>query len=247
MILIDERQGSAELEPLFRSKGVEVAVDHLEFADFAFEGNGPEGRCMVGVERKRLLDLINSMSTGRLTAHQIPGMLEAYQFSYLVVEGIFRADARDGLLETMRQGQWVPVVIGSRRFMYREINNFLTSIDTMSPVRLRRSGNTQETVQIVSDLYAWFNNKRWRDHHTFDAVYKAQEGRVPLEIRKPSLVRRVAAELPGVGIGKARSVEQHFGCVQSMVDASVGDWIKIDGIGAKTAERIVCAILGQEG
>ena len=59
MILIDSRIGSAELAPLISTPNI---LCQLEFADFTFSGNGPAGQVAVGVERKTIMDLLQSMA-----------------------------------------------------------------------------------------------------------------------------------------------------------------------------------------
>jgi ERCC4-type nuclease len=89
VITIDRRTGSGELLPLF-PKGV-AELGCLEYGDFAWIGKGPEGLPLaIGVERKQIHDLVNSMASGRLQAHQLPGMINTYKISYLVIEGIWR-------------------------------------------------------------------------------------------------------------------------------------------------------------
>ena len=91
MILIDDRMGSKELLPLFRPYDVTVELSHLEYADIAFFGNGPTGPELVGIERKTLHDLVNSMRSRRLSGYQLPGLMAAYAWVYIVVEGVWRA------------------------------------------------------------------------------------------------------------------------------------------------------------
>jgi excinuclease UvrABC nuclease subunit len=65
---------------------------------------------------------------------------------------------------------------------------------------------------------------------------------------KPTLARRVAAQLPGVGEVRSAEVARVFGTLESMVEASPKDWAtKVDGIGKTTAGKIYSAIHGQNG
>ena len=115
MIQIDERTGSAELQSLF-PPGVPTIVGRLEFGDFAFLGNGPEDEPVsIGVERKGIRDLLNSMVTGRLVGHQLIGLVNNYHYVYIVVEGLWRFNPTDGMMEEHSNGGWVPIQLGSRR------------------------------------------------------------------------------------------------------------------------------------
>ena len=111
MILVDPRAGSRELIPLLEAYGsprripVQLAAEEMPAGDFLFEGNGPYGRVRVGVERKTIPDLINSRDQGRLmgtgkSPGQVHKMMEQFDYSWLLVEGIWRGNPETGLLET---------------------------------------------------------------------------------------------------------------------------------------------------
>jgi excinuclease UvrABC nuclease subunit len=58
----------------------------------------------------------------------------------------------------------------------------------------------------------------------------------------PSLRRRVAAELPGIGQQKSADVSRHFKTTQLMLEADVKEWRKVKGIGKTLAEKIVATV-----
>jgi NAD-dependent DNA ligase len=58
-------------------------------------------------------------------------------------------------------------------------------------------------------------------------------------LRKPTLVRRIAAELPLIGWGKSKAVEEYFPSVVQMVTASEKEWREIPGIGVGIAKGVV--------
>lgn len=242
MILVDKRKGSGELVPLFPA-GV-VTCTTLDFGDFMFFGNGPEDLpCPIGIERKCLLDLLNSMDTGRFSGHQLPGLCSTYQWVYLIVEGVWRYSPIDGVLETLVGHEWRPVSLGSRRFMANEITNFLNTIMVMAGIMVIFTASKRETVQVVQSLFRWWNNKKWEQHSSHLALNKShQDVDRGVSLVKPGLVRRMASELPGIGSGKSRDVANHFSTVQEMMSADAREWSTIPGIGKTMAERIVEAI-----
>src|SRR5215471_7722117 len=130
MILIDERVGSKELLPYFKPFDVEAEICRLGFADAAFVGNGPDGIISIGIERKVLGDLLASMRAERLAGHQLDGLLENYQVNYLIVEGICRP-GRNGELEQIRGNDWRAIYIGRTPMLYREMDNFLTTMEAV--------------------------------------------------------------------------------------------------------------------
>ena len=104
MILVDTRAGSNELiEPLLKA-GLPVEEATLEFGDLAFLGRGEGGKKLtIGIEHKKMGDLVQSMTGGRLAGHQLPGMLGMYDRCWLIAEGDWLTHggpaARTGLSE----------------------------------------------------------------------------------------------------------------------------------------------------
>lgn len=247
MIQIDERQGSVELASLF-PPGIPTVIGRLEYGDYAFLGNGPEDEPVsIGVERKGIRDLLNSMVTGRLVGHQLIGLVNNYHYVYIVVEGIWRFNPSDGMMEEHSNGGWIPIQLGSRRFMAREVLAFLHTLMVKTGVMVFYSGTRRETVQVVSMLHGWWSNKSWDEHTAHLGLvkqHKSAEGAV--ELVKAPLIRRLAAELPGIGWQKSREVARHFGSVMEMVLASEREWRRIPGIGKILAEKIVKEIVSED-
>jgi len=77
-------------------------------------------------------------------------------------------------------------------------------------------------------------------HGSLETFYR-QPMRVDL-LRKPSLMRKVAAELPGIGWEKSKGIVAKFGSVANMTNASVADWEKVPGIGKSLAQSSVAAL-----
>lgn len=234
MILVDGRVGSGELVGMFPA-GM-ATLGRLEYGDMAFIGNGKGGvPCMVGVERKKVRDLVNCMVSGRFSGHQLPGLLNAYNVVYLVVEGVWRPGV-DGVVEVLGRGGWVALVLGRMPVMYDAVVNFLNTITVMTGVRVVSTGGDRETVRVVTALYHWWE-KGW-DEHTSHLREKQVEA---VYLVKPSFKQTVAAALPGVGTARSRAVCERFRSVRDMAVAEKGEWLDVDGVGSKTAEKIVRA------
>lgn len=245
MIHVDDRTGSADLIHLLRPMSVPARIQRLDYGDLAFIGNGPEGCPVpVGIEVKAVPDMLQSMATGRLSGHQLPGLLGAYEQVWLVVEGEYRPSPRDGVLEVHRQkggrGYWAPAIAGrDRRFMYRELDNYLTTLEIKAGVKFRRTTSRHETARVVADLYHWWCSRDFEDHRSHIQLHQPPDHAL---IRKPTLLRQVAACLPGVGWKKSQAVEKHFGSTYAMVTADPPAWAEIDGIGKTMANTITCAL-----
>jgi len=231
MILVDDRVGSKELLPLFPHNM--ATLTRLEYADLAFTGCGPDGvPYNIGVERKTIRDLVNSMISGRLSGHQLPGLLNSYHVVYLVVEGIYRP-GDDGALELWGRSGWytlTPVV------MYDAVINFCNTLAVVTWVHVFQTGTDRETVKLVRALERWWE-KEYEKHsshirsRTPETVY----------LFKPTFKQTVAASLPGIGTEKAKAVCVAFPTVEAMATAEVGDWVKVPGVGKGIAEKVVKA------
>lgn len=99
MILVDTRAGSKELIEPLEARGLPVDPVTLEFGDVAFEGRGEHGKAVfVGIEYKKLSELVQAMNDGRFAGHQLPGMVQTYDYRYLLVEGELLINPLDGRL-----------------------------------------------------------------------------------------------------------------------------------------------------
>ena len=237
MITLDSREGSGELLAFF-PPGI-AAIGHLEFADFAFLGKGPDGvPVTIGIERKAFLDLISSMTTGRFSGHQLPGLLTHYQVVYLLIEGLWRFNPKNGILERRRGKGWAAMELGSRRFMAREIWGFLNTLAVKSGVHLIQTSTRRETAQVIAALHHWWTDKSW-DEHRSHLQRQQISSSVGAPLVKAGLLRRIASELPGIGWNKSLHVSKHFKSVLEMVMADEKEWMKVEGVGKKIAHEAV--------
>lgn len=223
MIFVDDREGSKELVNDFDDKFQAVLV-RLDYGDFMFQGNGPDGCVEIGIERKVIGDLLGSITTGRLSGHQLPGLLKSYYRTYLIVEGMWRP-GDNGIIEIFK-GKWVPIRHG-RRYKYTDILSYITTLEILTGVTVRFTRSKLETVLAIQSLHAWWG-KHWSEHKSHMMMDKEILPQSPFAtLIKPSLVKRIAVELPGVGPERAAHVAENFDTVSDMVEATPEDWVKI--------------------
>lgn len=231
MLIVDSRIGSKDL--VTKIQGAELGK--LEFADVAFLGNINNHPVNIGIELKTVSDVLSCLKDGRFAGHQLPGMRRAYDYIYLIIEGGYRANV-DGLLEVIAgRGKWVIHSHGGAT-MWRDLENWITTMEAKTNLNVRKTYNRRETVALVKALHSWWVNKEWgkhRSHLTFD-----RSGAPSLPI-PPSLLRRMAAQLPRVGWSKSIAVEGHFKTIKEMVLASEKTWQEIEGIGKILSKKIV--------
>lgn len=237
LINLDDRVGSGDLVTYFERWRVPCKLTRLEFGDAMWKGNGAGGVTIpVAVEIKKIRDALNCMTGGRFAGHQLPGLLKNYKKVWLIIEGHYSTDFTDGLLMEHRGKKQVPLEIGSRRFMYRELSNWLTTMEVKAGMKVRRTTSRLETARFIVSLYHWWCSKTYEEHRAHLAM---QDDSVDEAIMfKPNLTRRMAACLQGIGWKKSAAVAKHFSSPLEMLCASRSEWEKIEGIGSKLAERI---------
>ena len=80
MIWVDSRIGSKDLAAPLTRLGLPAELTTLPFGDIAFEGQGDDrGPLTVGIEFKVLTDLVQSLRSGRLVGHQVPGLRQTWR------------------------------------------------------------------------------------------------------------------------------------------------------------------------
>lgn len=228
MLIIDDRAGSKELYEPLRHAGFPARLGRLDFADVCFVGNGPDGSVSIGVEYKKMEDLIQCTNDSRFLGHQLPGMLELYEMSFLLVQGtpLLQAD-------------------GGFKSYEPELHRWRRSHSNISLRRLystihkiAATGCSTHFVPSLMSACAWigalysFWTKPWGKHSVMPIHSK------PLPLLAPSLRQRVAALLPGIGDAKLLVVGESFPNTRALVNARPDDWVKIPGVGKKIAEGI---------
>ena len=198
----------------------------------------------IGVEYKKLGDMIQCMENGRYVGHQLPGMLDSYHRVHLLVEGIHRPGS-SGLLEVPRAQRWLPARggVGGRGITYSAFHGYLFTLSEKLGVRVTLTGTTSQTADWLFQLNRWWTGKEYDDHKAHLAFDNSTA--ISL-VSRPSLVRRVAKELPGIGWGRSGNVAKRFHSVVEMAMADWRTWAEIDGIGKATAQRVVRALEGEE-
>lgn len=240
MIEIDYRIGSEHLLPILGKMMLPTRLVELAFGDVAFNINGPKGPLSVGVELKRIRDLVNSIRDGRLAGHQLPGMTQHYGVTVLMVEGLYQPSSH-GRLQIFRGG-WVDLTQPS--VMYAEVDNFITTLQMVMNIRFKRTGSPTESAHAIANMYRW-GQKAWTDHNAHTQFDQPEfVGTLPL---KPlGVVERAChAILPGFGIKRAIAAARKFPSVFHMAMSDVNDWTSIEGVGGKLASDMVKSINGE--
>ncbi len=224
-ILLDPRQGSADLRTYLRELGATVDMATQIPADIAFTGFGPQGLMLVGMEYKLTAtgDIFKSMSDGRLTGTQLPGLTSNFERHYLLVEGPTRMAADGALEHSPKAGVWERVwAMNAHEYWSR-----LDSITEFWGTTVKETHNkVQSAAWIISRAKYWA--KPYEAHASYKAWDKsseprkgaAHEGFVVNEFGPTSalpIVQRMAAQIDKIGEGYSGYVAKAFSTPAEMI------------------------------
>lgn len=211
------------------------------FTDACFSSADSE---LVCIERKKVGDLAQCINDGRFLSQLITCKENGADYLFLVLEGRYRRNPDDGVLEipcwmsfgSSRKQDWQAV---RPTMQFSRFDQYLTELSRDIGVIVKHTENVRGTADVIQALYTNFQTPR-DEHQSLNQMFKPPAPGVQLV--RPSLVRRIAAELPGIGWGRSKAVSEHFHTVYAMARADWREWMTIDGIGKKTAQKVASAI-----
>jgi ERCC4-type nuclease len=235
MILVDGRAGSCELVKPLQDWGLPVEETTLDFGDIAFLGRGEKGaKVFIGIEHKKVSDLVQSMGNGRLQDTQLQGMLEAYDRMWLIIEGEWSHDDK-GRAASFRGGR-----SGGRRPirgapMAVALEQRILTLETRGGFRVRHCASRRDTLRFLCALYRFWTDKDLDEHKSHLAIHAPDldRGMVPV-----SDFRRFVASIPGIGYRGSLFVDRYFqGDPERMMVAGVDEWAEITTVDDNGKER----------
>lgn len=226
-LIVDDREDPSLVSHLERF-GLPLAVARLDYGDIAIRSC--DGR-LIGYERKRLTDLINSMKDRRLSGLQLKGMYGLYDRIELIVESIWRV-GDGGAIEVPngRGGSWQPLYHLRSGISYRQIDSYLYSQYELCGVPCWRTGTTSETAALIASRWHWWQ-KDYVMHKSHDVIYTnnpsaQRRGAVTVSHGAPDPVTLMAAQIPGID-AKAWDVSKYFASPEQMCLADVAEWCRV--------------------
>lgn len=251
MIQVDPRAGSAQMAPLLRKLGMDVELVQMPFGDVSWIGYGPNGAPVsCTAELKSIEDVVACIYSGRFAGHQLPGLIASYDYVWLLIVNEYRARQRDGVLEYYKPGRngghyWSESCGRQRLVMWRDVESWLMTCQIMGGIRIHQEPDYEHAACWIKMASNWFSRD---DHKSHKVVYGSKELFADRALlTKPSLARRVAAQLPHVGEVRSAAVAARFHTVEAMVNASESDWRNVDGLGKETARKVYNIIHGLNG
>lgn len=249
MLYVDSRAGSCELIEPLREAGLEVEVCQLPAGDIMFEGKGEGGRPVsIGIEHKKLPDLVQSLRTERLAGHQLVEMCDTLDYRWLFVQGELLYDKRGKLLKRTGRQQFRPMGGG---MTVGELLKRVFVMHLRGGLNPWWTQNRRESVTAIEMLYRVWTDKALDEHTSHLAMYQ------PPTLVPVSDERAILAKLPGIGFKASAAVEAHFGgSLIRAFNAPVEEWAEIATvdektgktrrIGMKVATRVVRFIRNEE-
>lgn len=241
MIIVDLKRGSIELKPELERLGMKTERADLQFGDFAFEGNGPDGIISIGIERKTLHDMLSCIDDARYSGHQRIGMKNMYTLSVLMLEGHWKPHDGSGLLMEGFSGglSYGYCKHNNSRVAYSKLKRYLFSV-ALSGVLVDYSRDPFHTAFNVAEWFHYFQ-KPWRLHTALRELPKVA---IPTLNQRPSLVRKWAFDIDGVGEKLSEIAAQRFKTPIHLAMADEREWLAIPGVGVKSAQQIVRDVNG---
>ena len=240
MLLVDYREGSAELlEPLQRmGLPAENAGPPGIDADLSWEGYDAGKLVSVGVEFKKLEELIASLRSARLQGHQLLKMREGFVFNYLLIEGEWHEDTQGFMTKRVGRREFKRIPGSMKASELRKRLNVLHLCGGL--IRMHTQTRTQ-TLNEIADLYRTYTDGDLRNHQSHIAIYR------PPTLVPISEFRKFFSSIDGLGLRKTLAVERHFGSsIRRAVGASQAEWMKIEGIGTELSTHITHVLQGNQ-
>lgn len=216
MIDVDSAVGSADLVDLLCAAGLPARLAHMESADVAFVS---KGGLRIGIEVKKIGELVTSLQTERLQGHQLLKMVKHYDRRYMIVEGDFTHDKRG-------RG-----VIRGRFLITRGIPNAMAleqrlfNLQTRAGLIIRNVWERADTVRVIGAWYRYWTEKDLEAHTSHLALYAPDfDARLGEEV---STLRDMVARIPGVGFEMSQAIEEYYGGLRRLLDSNIEELAEI--------------------
>lgn len=203
VIQIDPRVGSKELLPLF-TKGRAIVADSDLPADFQFLGNGPDGMCTVGIERKQTTEFIGDYD--RFASNQLVPLMNNYKFRFLIVEGPYQP-TQDAHVQLYERGMWQDRTHAGQVPTFKTMFGRWATLMIQTYTFVLPTVSKLHTALCVEGLYNWFQ-KEWHDHKSFNVEYTPPSNIVLP--RMPTVHEKMVVQIPSIGWAKAIAIAEKF-------------------------------------
>jgi ERCC4-type nuclease len=252
-LFIDPSAGSKDLIAPLKAMRLPVRRKRVKFGDLHWTGERAGKTVSIGMEFKTLSDLLACIQDKRLVSHQIPGLVKSYDIRWLVIEGSIRP-RRDGTLEELhsfRSRRGKEIGIWQRVYAsitYRQAVKYVLTLAHKANFHVKWTSCRAESLAFIACEFSWWQTP-WDKHHAHLALPAWEDNHPRVDavlFRRPSVLRRVASCLPGIGWTRSSAVARRFKSMEAMVRATRKDWQSVEGLGKVTADKVWRAIRGEK-
>ena len=163
----------------------------------------------VGIERKTVSDLINSLND-RLT-RQLLNMTEYYDFCILLIEGNWKMLSNNIMTDR-----------GTSQWGWSVVWNYLLSWENRG-IAIQLTVDEKHTVKRLNELYAYYQKP---GHCAGIAKHTVDDSRI------------LALQCGGIGNKLGKELLDKFGSLKNIANAGIDDFTAIDKIGKAKAEAL---------
>lgn len=200
-IIIDNRENKNIIKELIK-EGVEIERKQLDIADFILQTKNLNNQIQnVGVERKTINDLLNSIIDKRLI-NQVLIMKENFDISLLIIEGEEN-------------------IYSLRDFHPNSIRGIISTIAIDFQIPTIYTKNEKDTAKYLSLIAKRLEKTR--------KPLSLTPKRKPLTKQEKQIY--LVESLPGIGPTLAKSLLKEFKTIKNLINAEEKDLQKIDKIG----------------
>lgn len=203
----------------------------LDYGDLFWEGKGAAGTTVtVGIEFKKLGELITSIRDGRLAGHQLPGM-QRYDYRWLLYEGDWRRDDATGLMLEYKGPKlgWKPL---HGKMPASEFQKHLMTYLVCGGINAQHTRTRAATLEFIRDGYRWFSDRALDEHASLSQIH------TPPSIGTLSPFRKAVCAWPEIGIKTSRAVEERFQrSIRAAANASAVEWASIQTVSSRGERR----------
>ncbi len=236
-LLLDDRIGSNHYEGALARAGVPPVVKRLDSADAIIIGDG----AVFGVEIKKLGDLLRTIHDGRFAGYQLPLLRASFGADCaLLIEGLYRR-GDGGAIEVRRGDGWeTPKWAGHTS--YDGLRNWILSMQFKARLQVIETPGAAGTVTWLARMHAWAARyQEHRSHVALNTINDGDDAEWETAELNPTQAFLVAKTFKGVKPVRAKALALHFRSPRRLVNATVEELVKVDGIGKKIAADFVAA------
>lgn len=228
MIIADKTETRSWLPKLLKKYGVKVTFDSLDVGDYIIIGPTRS----AGVSSKSAEDFISSIENDHLN-DELLHLSSNYTKSVFIVHGSIDNALVHRKMSRQIYGNYIAGIVSHESPFGVMAGVSVVNFPSSDPaIKRRPTSGVYDAVQFLKSLH---------DIITQDDIYRKPTA---LKIKYPpeyelTLSIRYMLKPAGVGMKRAKQIQEKFGSIQNVVNAKKEQFMSIDGIGEKIADSIV--------